>query len=289
MRLCLECQHPLGESETCTKCGTSIDSSDGINLCPQIDAREQNSYDPAFHAELASLEDRNFWFQARSRLIVHLAHKYFSRCAGAILEIGCGTGQVLRALRDAFPKARIYGSDLFISGLKFAQRRVPDAKLMQMDATNIPFADQFDLIGAFDVVEHIPDDLSALAQVHAALTPGGIAMFTVPQHPWLWSRQDELACHARRYRRGELEKKLAVTGFRILYSTSFVTVLLPALMLSRMTRHTSDDPFREVRIGNITNKVLGLAMRLEFQLLRCGLRLPIGGSRLVVARKEILT
>lgn len=246
-------------------------------------ARQADGFDPALFPELAALEDRNFWFQARNRLIVHAIHQYCPRF-DAFLELGCGTGQVLRAIANAFPSARMSGSELFVEGLAFARKRVPRARFMQMDATRIPFTAEFDLIGAFDVVEHIHDDTRVLFEIHRALRPGGAVILTVPQHPWLWSHQDELAHHQRRYRRGELERKLRDCGFRVAYSTSFVSLLLPLLVLSRLVaRRNEDDPLREMRISGASNAILGGVLALEFLLLRTGLRLPAGGSRLAVA------
>lgn len=249
-------------------------------------ARQADGFDPALFPELAALEDRNFWFQARNRLIVHAIRRYCPHF-DAFLEIGCGTGQVLRAIANAFPSARVSGSELFVEGLAFARTRVPRARLMQMGATRIPFTAEFDLIGAFDVIEHIHDDARVLCEIHRALRPGGAVILTVPQHPWLWSHQDELAHHQRRYRRGELERKLRGCGFRVAYSTSFMSLLLPLLAVSRLVvRRNDDDPLREMRIGRAANALLGSVLLLELLLLRAGARLPTGGSRLVVAVKD---
>lgn len=75
------------------------------------------------------------------------------------------------------------------------------AACAQMDARAIPAEAVFDLIGAFDVIEHIEEDEAALAAIHRALAPGGVAIIAVPQHPWLWSEADDVAHHARRYSR----------------------------------------------------------------------------------------
>lgn len=286
MRVCPACRAPMTTTRTCTACGHRIQVLDGIELFAPDAAQSSDGYDPALYPEIAALEDRNFWFQARNRLIVHAIAKYCPRIS-SLLEIGCGTGQVLRAAGVAFPTIRVSGSELFIEGLKFARERVPSAHLMQMDATRIPFTDEFDAIGAFDVIEHIRDDRRVLAQIHLALKPGGVAFLTVPQHTWLWSHQDEIAHHQRRYRRGELEKKVRESGFEILHSTSFVTILLPLLILSRLAiRRRDHDPLHEMRIGSTVNRALGAALGLEFQLLRTGICLPLGGSRLVVAVKR---
>lgn len=269
----------------CPGCGLHISTRDGFEVYAPDAERDADGYDPAFYAQLAPLEDRNFWFQARNRLITHTLRR---RCRelNAFLEIGCGTGQVLQAVDAAFPSAQLSGSELFVDGLRYARRRVPRARLMQMDATRIPFSAEFDAIGAFDVIEHIRDDRRVLAEIHRALKPGGVAILTVPQHPSLWSHQDELAHHQRRYRRHELESKLRDIGFTVIYTTSFVTLLLPLLAASRLTGRRHGDVLRELRIGDTANALLGCVMQMEFQLLRAGMRFPAGGSRLVAARKE---
>lgn len=286
MKLCPVCHAPLAEGSSCTACGHRIETRDGFELFAPEAAHTGTGYDPAFYTELAALEDRNFWFQARNRLIVRTLRHHVPGLR-TWLEIGCGTGQVLRAVGAAFPAARLGGSELFVEGLAFARQRVPSAHLMQMDATAIPYAEEFDAVGAFDVLEHIKDDRGVIAEIRRALKPGGVVVFTVPQHPWLWSHQDVMAHHVRRYRRGELEHKLESQGLCVRYTTSFVSLLLPLLLLSRRARpgHTSD-PFRELRIGSLANRVLGSVMAVEAGLLGGGARFPLGGSRLVVAAKS---
>jgi len=263
-----------------------VATQDGFELYAPDAARAGNGYDPTLYPELAALEDQNFWFQARNRLIVHVIRR-LCRGFNSLLEIGCGTGQVLRAIGAAFPAAHLSGSELFLEGLAFARQRVPTADLMQMDATRLPFTDEFDVIGAFDVAEHIHDDMRLFSEVHRALKPGGKIVLSVPQHPWLWSRQDELAHHERRYRRGELERKLERCGFKIVYSTSFIALLLPVMAASRVGRRThADDALQDLRIAPSVNALFARVMQVELAMLRFGLRFPVGGSRFVVGHRE---
>ena len=104
---------------------------------------------------------------------------------------------------------------MFLEGIDFANARVPDADLFQMDARQIPFREEFDVIGAFDVFEHIDQDQTVLEQMHAAVKPGGGIIVTVPQHRWLWSMVDEYSFHRRRYRRMELLQKVKAAGFEV--------------------------------------------------------------------------
>jgi SAM-dependent methyltransferase len=158
---------------------------------------------------------------------------------------------------------------------------------MQMDARRIPYADEFDVIGAFDVLEHIAEDETVLAQLHRALKPGGGLLITVPQHPRLWSSADQFACHVRRYTASEIHSKVEQAGFEIVRSTSFVSLLLPAMLASRRRGRDSGgfDPRDEFRIGRAANRALEEIMRIERLLIRMGVSFPVGGSRLIVTRR----
>lgn len=239
-------------------------------------------------AELAALEESNFWFRARNRLILWALRRYAPSFTG-FLEVGCGTGYVLQGVANAFPGAGICGTEAQTEGLQFAASRVPRATFLQMDARRMPFDREFDVIGAFDVIEHIGEDETVLAQMHRALRPGGHLLLTVPQHPFLWSEYDVRAHHVRRYTGGELRQKLARAGFETVKMTSFVSVLLPLMMLSRLTRRTESpdyDPLAELRIGRVTNALLELALDIERAVIRAGVPLPVGGSLLAVARRN---
>ena len=104
-------------------------------------------------------------------------------------------------------------------GLGGRGRRVPDAALMRMAARRIPFDGEFDVVGAFDVIEHIEDDRAVLREMHRAAVPGGGILLTVPQHPFLWSEFDRQARHVRRYTAPELREKAAIKAKR--YNCSY--------------------------------------------------------------------
>jgi SAM-dependent methyltransferase len=181
------------------------------------------------------------------------------------------------------------GAEAQVAGLERAAQRVRRAGLVQMDAGRIPFRDEFDVIGCFDVLEHVADDEGVLGQCFLALRAGGGMILTVPQHPFLWSAADEYAGHQRRYRRHEFLGKLAAAGFRPLLVTSFVSLLLPVLWAARRRRRRLDadyDPDAELAVGRVTNALLEGALDFERALIRLGLRLPFGGSLLVVAQKS---
>jgi SAM-dependent methyltransferase len=287
MKRCVNCSFVFDAGAwSCPACGFAPGVVDGFPLLAPAAATEGDGYEAHFHAELASLEQGNFWFQARNELIVWALQRYFPGLR-SFLEIGCGTGFVLSSIAARFPAAALTGSEIFSSGLPFAAARVPRAELVQMDARDIPFVGHFDAVGAFDVIEHIQDDELVLRQIHASLRPGGGLIVTVPQHRWLWSHQDTAACHVRRYEAGELRQKVQRAGFSVLFETSFMSVLLPLMYLSRIRKKDVEnyDPLAELRIGKLVNRVLLTMMQFEGFLIRSGLRMPLGGSRLLVARR----
>jgi SAM-dependent methyltransferase len=245
-----------------------------------------DSYDDEFFEPLSRIEPRHFWFVSRNRLILAMLRKFAPRLT-SLLEVGCGTGFVLQGIREAFPTAHLYGSELFPGAFPFVRARVPSATLLQADARALPFEQEHDVVCAFDVVEHIEEDELVLRELARVTRPGGIVMLTVPQHRWLFSVADVAAHHKRRYTRNELLGKLRAAGLIPIRATSFVSLLLPAVVAARFSRSEAGyDPMSEFRIHPWVNRISQAMMTLERLIIRCGLSLPAGGSLLVVARRE---
>jgi SAM-dependent methyltransferase len=264
-----------------------------LTFAPSL-AAQNDGFNPKFFQLMAEVEPGNFWFVSRNRILGDALRKHVAP-PSKVLEIGCGTGFVLSGVRSVFPAAELNASDIYTEGLGYAAKRVPDAFLFQMDAQRIPFRDEFDLIGAFDVIEHIEDDGAVLEQLFQACKAGGSVVLTVPQHRWLWSRMDDFAHHKRRYTRGELVQKLERAGFRIGYATSFISLLLPLMLATRLLRKPGGTEMEDqmdaagLNISKLTNAVLSMVMAVERGLIRIGLRMPLGGSLLVIARKPVVT
>jgi SAM-dependent methyltransferase len=246
----------------------------------------KEGFDPAFFDRLPEVEPRSFWFRARNRLIVSVLRRHFPG-ARSLLEVGCGTGFVLSGLRDAFPELRLVGSELFPKALEYARQRLPDnVQLVELDAREMPYQAEFDVVGAFDVIEHIADDAAVLRGMRRAVVPGGGLLVMVPQHPRLWSEADVLAHHVRRYTRRELVAKVEHAGFEVVQATSFVTALMPAMVASRLAHRILRRPydeFRDLEPGAL-NRPFERILDAERRLIGRGVSLPFGGSLLVAAR-----
>jgi len=188
---------------------------------------------------------------------------------------------------SAFPGRRFVGSELFSEGLNFASKRLPGIELVELDVLDSGYANEFDVVAAFDVIEHIEDDVAALQTLHAALRPGGYCFLTVPQHRWLWSATDEAAHHHRRYTAAELHKKVKAFSFEVVRTTSFVSFLVPLMWVSRFLASPGKDrgAFDELNLHPLLNRILLAILRLENGLIHWGFNFPIGGSRLLVLRR----
>lgn len=289
MKKCLACNATFPSTDSCcVVCGSGPEMQEGFLAYAPALAQGGGGFKAAYFADLARLEAGHFWFRARNRLIIWVLGKYCPNFR-SFLEIGCGTGYVLSGIVDAYPDAQLHGSEIFTAGLAFAAARQPTIDFMQMDGRSIPFVEEFDSIGAFDVLEHIEEDGQVLGQMHGALKPGGIILLTVPQHAWLWSPVDDYACHIRRYSDKEIHEKVKNAGFEILRSTSFVSSLLPAMFASRLMQKvltkTNADPTAELRISPWLNSLFEKMLDAELAMIRNNINLPVGGSRLIVARK----
>lgn len=288
MKHCTHCAFAYsGLDWRCPSCGFAPPKAEGFTLLAPELVLEGAGFHPEAYAELATLETGNFWFRARNQLIIWAMQRHFPNMQ-RYLEIGCGTGFVLAGVSQAYPQAQITGSEIFSTGLPYALKRVPEAELLQMDARHLPYENEFDLIGAFDVLEHIEEDEVVLSEMKRALRSTGGIILTVPQHPHLWSQQDEYACHVRRYKMGELRHKVKQAGFRVVFETSFVSLLLPAMAASRLwssKKQCVDDEMAELRLPKILNSAFETVMGAERFLIRMGVRFPLGGSDLLVAKK----
>jgi SAM-dependent methyltransferase len=263
------------------------------------DVQARGRYDPGFFPPLFAVEDRHFWFRARCRVVATLAAQVVAGLAPGyrVLEVGCGTGNVLRALVEACGSGRVVGIDLFHEGLRYARGR-STAALVQGDLHRPPFAAPFDLVGMFDVLEHLPDDERVLHQLAELVKPDGALLLTVPAHPSLWSYFDVASRHLRRYTTRGLTATLGAAGYRVEYLTEYMSLLFPAAWLGRRLvgwRHgrpaASAEQSRELAHGElrvipVVNGLLGSLLAPEAPLIARRWRLPLGTSLLALARRR---
>jgi SAM-dependent methyltransferase len=287
VKRCLSCQQSFTADDwRCPHCAWAPARLGGhLAFAPRL-AAKNDAYPDHVFAELAQETRLNYWRVARNRLFTWAMRRYFPG-ATSFLEIGSGTGVVLAAFREAFPALRLWGSEVYADGLAAVARRVDGATLFQVDARRLPFDGELDVIGAFDVLEHLDEDAAVLAEMHRAVKPGGGILLSVPQHPCLWSQRDEALHHKRRYTRRHLVSRVEEAGFTPLRVTSFVSLPFPLVAVAALAnrrRRADYDPFKELKLPAALDAALDLALSCERRIIQSGLSLPFGGSLLVVAQ-----
>jgi SAM-dependent methyltransferase len=243
-----------------------------------------DTFDPDAFERLACAESGHFWFEERRRLIAWGVQSYFPM-AESFCEMGCGTGFVLEGLANAQPHLKLTGIDPYLGGLERAAKRLPGVCLQQGDFRAAGSLGPFDVVGCFDVLEHIPDDHSAMEELARAVRSGGGLILTVPQHPCLWSVADEIGHHQRRYSRTGLLRLLAASGLVCRRITSFMAFLLPVLLVRRRSALTREAALAELHPAEPANTIGRLLLQLERDLIAGGVSFPFGGSLLVIAVK----
>jgi len=289
MKICISCHLSfISTGWICPHCHFEPQKINGfLSFAPKL-AYENKGFPADGFDRLVFLEASHFWFRSRSKLILWASAKYFKKFSN-FLEIGCGNGYVLSCVKNAFPLLKLYGSEIYQQGLLHASQRIPDAEFFQMDARDIPFKNHFDVIGAFDVLEHISEDEKVLSSIFKSIVPGGGILITVPQHRFLWTHVDNFSGHVRRYSAKELREKVEKAGFRVESVVSFISFLLPLMLLSRLLHGNNPkkyDPEAELHQNFIINFILEKILDFERIFIRMGFRAPWGGSLLLVAKKD---
>jgi 2-polyprenyl-3-methyl-5-hydroxy-6-metoxy-1,4-benzoquinol methylase len=237
--------------------------------------------------------ERSFWVSSRNRLFKSLVQRYLASIGKTkFLEIGCGTGDFIKQISKS-DNLEITGSEIYLKGLVYAKKNLPNVDFIQFDVTQGSLGEQFNMITAFDVIEHIEDDVLALFNINQMLKEDGVLILSVPQHMSLWSNLDEIVKHKRRYSRRELLDKLEANGFEIERVSSFIFILFPLMLISRLLDRDRDQSEsdqqgleKRVKFSSFVNATCDIFMRIDEWLIRLGVSLPFGGTLVVVARKR---
>jgi SAM-dependent methyltransferase len=214
---------------------------------------------------------------------------------GVIIDLGCSTGYLLEDLRVAHPDAQLVGVDLVDSGLRTAHRVVPDARLLQADVCALPLKDaSVDAAMSANLLEHVPDDEAALAELYRVLAPGARGVLVVPAGPGSYDYYDRFLGHERRYGRGELAGKARRVGLEVVDDAYLGSVLFPAFWLVKQRNRRRHEHLQgqalQARVasdiaGTRDTRIGHWACHVERVLLNRGVRLPFGIRGLTVVRR----
>ncbi len=247
--------------------------------------------DKAYMNEYASLETNHWWFKARIEILAHLIRKknITQGDRPKILNVGVASGGTTRMLEK-------FGS---VTSLEYDKdccdylRNVAKIDVVEGSLTNLPFENNtYDLVCAFDVIEHIEDDSKAMEEIYRVLKINGHAMITVPAYQFLWSNHDVINHHYRRYSKIRL-RNLISKNLKIEYLTFFNTILFLPITFARIIgriKKTEENPsqiksdFDFQKNSKLLNRIFYKIFRLEKKILP-SIKLPFGVSILTICSK----
>lgn len=264
----------------------------GIKCYNSKEAEDYADYPDEGFDSTDKIEESSFWCQSRIRLLKKIVDKYSRNYVKArFLEIGSGNGTILSAIAKN-ESLTLTGSEIYLKGIMYAKQKLPNIDFFQFDVQQRRLEEKFDIIGAFDVLEHIENDVAAIININKMLNEGGYFILTVPQYKFLWSSLDTMVKHKRRYSQNEVVAKLEEQEFNICYCSSFLFVLFPLMLISRLvdkinTKAQSSENKLEKKVvfPNWVNWVFDKIMRIDEFLIEKEVSLPFGGSLIVVAQK----
>lgn len=247
---------------------------------------EKSQYD-----ELKKMQKTHWWFRGKQEIVMDIYSRYCKVAPDAkVLDAGCGMGLMLETLGEI---SEVYGMDIEKEAVEYcrksfdgvyAQKHICCGSLPD----NIPFSEDFDTVIALDVLEHIGDDKKAISCIYNMLVEGGTLLITVPALMCMWSGNDELNHHYRRYDKHELESKIRGAGFIIEKSSYYNSLLfLPAYLIRKIKNmcHIVSSDISLSTKDNIMNRILKKIFASEKIILRKS-NFPIGVSLIMVARKS---
>ena len=248
--------------------------------------------DRQYAREYYELERRHWWFLVREKIL----NRRLSRVLGPnpgrrnVLNIGAATGRTSEMLAE-FGEVTTVEFDPILCEFLRQELNIP---AIQASITELPFEDgRFDLICAFDVIEHVQDHEKAAAELTRVCRPGGHVALTVPAFQSLWSHHDEINHHFRRYRTSQLQA-LFQGRLQLQYSSYFNSLLfVPVWLYRRLNQWVKPAPgegsgsdFEAFARSGIVGSILSWIFSLEIPLLDV-IRFPVGVSLLHLYRKGV--
>lgn len=236
---------------------------------------------------MAEREQNYWWHLGRLRII----QTYVELLRGDkepldILNVGCGTGGTITMLERFGPTKNVDISD---EAIRFMNQKGYN-EITKVKAIALPFEDKvFDMVGAFDVLEHIEEDVKALKEWKRVLKPNGAILITVPAYQWLWSNHDVSLHHKRRYNLKRLRKTVRQAGLSLDKTSYAIVFSLPLVVgfrfLNKILRRQIISESSYVDVPSWMNRFFTYLLYVEAHLHKI-ISLPAGTSIVAVIRNQ---
>jgi SAM-dependent methyltransferase len=236
------------------------------------------------YATMFRVEETHWWYKALHQLIFQtLETELPDWREKEIVDVGCGTGAILKQLGN--PDKNV-GIDIAPEAISFCRQRGLN-NVQEGDILALPFPDaSFDAVICSSVLYHewVSDVGGAMREMHRVLRPGGVLLINVPAFPFLYSAHDKAVMTARRFRKREIREVLQKQNFKIRRLTYWTTLLFPLAIAARTLGGSKMGRDFETEGASFTQRAFTRIMALELHVLR-KISLPFGVALLAVARK----
>lgn len=255
---------------------------------------EHSDYPPEVYKYLFDVESKHFWFRGRNMIIESVVKDAVGEIdKKTFLEVGCGTGFVLSFLEKL--GFMVTGLDMHKESIKFAEKRTK-APLLCTRLEKVSTKKNFDVVGAFDVLEHVGDQNEFLEKCGKFIKKNGWIILTVPARKELWSKIDEFSGHKRRYDKTDISDLFEKCGFKVEKIKYFGFFLLfpqwilrkyQDMRINKINKNETLIFFKEtIKVPPfLINELFKLLFYIESKLIRY-ISFPVGSSLIVVARKN---
>ena len=238
--------------------------------------------DPSYVAVHMEEDRSHWWFRGRLAVIRATLRRALPPRRVRLLELGCGSGNVLAALSEFGEAVGMDAHDELSAAARAAGLDVRVGHLP--DDLGVP-PGWAEVVLLLDVIEHVDDDVAALGAARTGVGEGGLLVVTVPAYQWLWSGHDEVLGHRRRYTGGELRAAVERAGFTVLRVSYFNTLLFPLLAAVRAWKRIRGDRGHDLRRPAAPlNWLLERVFAFERHLVP-RVSLPFGASLLLIGRR----
>jgi len=229
-------------------------------------------------------DSKFWWFEGKSDFIVSLVKKLNAARESKIMDIGCGSGDLLRPLKET---GICYGLDINLDVLKIAQKE--SGNLMLADTGRISAkSGVFDIVIVTDVLEHVENDAAALSEIARVTKNHGYILLGVPAFSFMFSSHDIALKHYRRYDYEKLKGLVQKCGLTIRYKTYWNSALFLPLMAVRLLKKLFGikPALKKRKFPDFLNSVLKKTILFENRLIEKGVQLPFGTSLYLILEKN---
>lgn len=237
------------------------------------------------YRKLAEVEDSMWYFKALNQRIL-LPLSEWKDGDPDVLDAGCGTGGLIRSLKEFGTNWKIKGLDFSPLACRLARERT-QVEIIEGSITDLPFDEnRFDIVTSADVISQVEDASIALREFARVLRPGGMVVINVAAYQWMWSYHDVTCETQHRFRRSELKKMIESSGLSPIKASYANMFVFPLIIAKRKLFATPSATSDVHSYSKPIDQFCGGLARLEYYWLKTGGVFPTGCSVFLAARKD---